>query len=1378
MQGVSTETIKYVGIGAPVSNFGLSSNAISTADRLEVQDYSYDPQGYNLTSYEWVLKKGTKVVGTYTTSQFPDLNFNSAGFGEGEYSLSLKVTNTAGDSSGIFTQAFKVDTARYTNQFVHYATGFQNNEGNVDDGLRFLMQKTYFTQTYGTEFVPATHALAIPNGFYLKEKYSFGDQEYNTNTAVKQPGNAMKMVFEYAPYEYTIEYDLDGGTLEEENITSYTVLYGSPLHKPVKEHYTFLGWYDQNGKKLDGINEGATATFKNTADFYSQLAKRTSGDLKLTARWEYRVYQVSASKYGHGSISNGGTFGEGEEITITWTPDEGYSVIRVMVDGIVRDDLLNGGAGNSITFSEISDNHSVRAEFGKVDPEEEEEPKEYFLIATEQKGGSKDATISKSKTLAEGSDYVVEWQPGEFDEIESITVDGQNYPIEKRNVEFKKISGNHKVVVVYKTKEEKPNTPITEGYYTITVNSQDGDAKRVDTSTTGSAVVKPKEDHTVGWSAKNGYEVAFVRIDPNQKTEIVLSEEEILAGSYTFTEVTANHIVEIIFKKDSEEPSDKKRVEVKTELVGGPGQITESATICEGEDYSVQWDSVVKTTEDVDAPDYAVYKVTEVILNGETVESSENKLELNDIKADQTVRVVMEPVLHQVETVIVGKGSIDPTATLYDGQNYIVNASPEEGWVLKSVVVDDTPVYEKPVSEIISADDIQEKADLSENEILDETIESELAENEDLEESEELSNDGQSEPAVEEQAEISEEEAVLEEEIVPMMMTRELNEVTMTVDDQNDVPVNVQISSITQNHKIHVEFMKEDGTSEDTTNYLNITGRIEGGPGSFVGSGQYEPGSQKTVSWTVPESYEVATVTVMVNGIQRNDLPINDTSLELKDIQDNYDITVTLKKSGGASNPTDPNPNSKKWSVITAITNGEGEITQSTHDLPDGSDWNVNWDFDDTKFVIKEVRIDGITDDSYLLKKEVNFTNLSSDHSVEIILSSKSSSQYPRPDKKDQYLISTERTQGGTIDSSIRVEKGTNHTIHWSAEPGYTVVSVIVDGTKRKDLIDKGLVEFQNIGKDHQVTVVFAKEGESKPEISDLYTITTGIGEGKGFIDSSLKVTKGSNHVVNWIPAEGYKVKTVILDGLIRDDLQETDHFEFENIQQSHSITVLFEKEEIVDAEKHEESFLIEVSREGKGTVSPSAMITRGQSYVVSWEAAEGYIVGRVEIDGVNCPELLNASSIELKNIGSSHKVNIVFDHIGGAIISPDEIVYVTTKLSGGLGSVTGSFTLEKGENAFIQWTAEKGYVFSKVLVNGVEVSSNGNSLKLDNVKEDTEIEVVLMSERDLPQGTTNIPVVNTSDDSQVNLIMMTMIIAMMGLLSNFLYRYHKQEIN
>ena len=76
-------------------------------------------------------------------------------------------------------------------------------------------------------------------------------------------------------YEYTIRYNLDGGTLETTNPTSYN--YDSEtftLNNPTRSGYTFLGWTGSNG---------------NTPQTTVTISNKSHGNRSYTANWELAI---------------------------------------------------------------------------------------------------------------------------------------------------------------------------------------------------------------------------------------------------------------------------------------------------------------------------------------------------------------------------------------------------------------------------------------------------------------------------------------------------------------------------------------------------------------------------------------------------------------------------------------------------------------------------------------------------------------------------------------------------------------------------------------------------------------------------------------------------------------------------------------------------------------------------------------------------------------------------------------------------------------------------------------------------------------------------------------------------------------------------------
>ena len=169
----------------------------------------------------------------------------------------------------------------------------------------------------------------------------------------------VKAIFEKdapAPTEYTITYDLAGGTAEG-NPDTYTIETRTfTLKNPTKSGYTFTGW---SGTGLDGENN-MTVT----------IPKGSTGNRSYTAHWRYNggggsgysYYTIKATAGAGGSISPSGNVSvrEGRDQTFTITPDKGYAVANVKIDG------KSIGAVKSYTFENVSRTHTIEVIFMKA----------------------------------------------------------------------------------------------------------------------------------------------------------------------------------------------------------------------------------------------------------------------------------------------------------------------------------------------------------------------------------------------------------------------------------------------------------------------------------------------------------------------------------------------------------------------------------------------------------------------------------------------------------------------------------------------------------------------------------------------------------------------------------------------------------------------------------------------------------------------------------------------------------------------------------------------------------------------------------------------------------------------------------------------------
>ena len=202
---------------------------------------------------------------------------------------------------------------------------------------------------------------ATPNkGYHFKEwqVISGGVTIKDDKFLMPNDNVEVKAIFEKdapAPTEYTITYDLAGGTAEG-NPDTYTIETRTfTLKNPTKSGYTFTGW---SGTGLTGENN-LTVT----------IEKGSTGDRSYMAHWRYNgsghsysYYTIKATAGAGGSISPSGNVSvrEGRDQTFTITPDKGYAVANVKIDG------KSIGAVKSYTFENVSRTHTIEVIFMKA----------------------------------------------------------------------------------------------------------------------------------------------------------------------------------------------------------------------------------------------------------------------------------------------------------------------------------------------------------------------------------------------------------------------------------------------------------------------------------------------------------------------------------------------------------------------------------------------------------------------------------------------------------------------------------------------------------------------------------------------------------------------------------------------------------------------------------------------------------------------------------------------------------------------------------------------------------------------------------------------------------------------------------------------------
>ena len=212
------------------------------------------------------------------------------------------------------------------------------------------------TQDYATAVV----APANPT----REGYTFAGWDKDIPTTI--PAENVTITATWTPVNYTISYDLAGGSVASANPTSYNIE-SAPitLINPTKDGYDFAGW---TGTGLDAATKTVLIATGNT------------GDRSYTATWTKKTYTVSITGGGVTADKYSPEYGDNVVLTIMDDPDA--TLTSLTVNG---DDVTSSIVDHQYTITSVSGNVTVVATWSST--------KEFITLTTST------ATFSCSQDL-------------------------------------------------------------------------------------------------------------------------------------------------------------------------------------------------------------------------------------------------------------------------------------------------------------------------------------------------------------------------------------------------------------------------------------------------------------------------------------------------------------------------------------------------------------------------------------------------------------------------------------------------------------------------------------------------------------------------------------------------------------------------------------------------------------------------------------------------------------------------------------------------------------------------------------------------------------------------------------------------------------------
>ncbi len=325
-----TENVTFSRLGTRVVvRAAVPGNDLLTFEGLAVGLGDFTANG---TNYTYTLQNDSGATSTLVT----------AVSGNGEpVSINGQALSTGGSAtvaipnSGTTDIVVEIGTKTYTLTILRnsgtgggatsYTLTFDTNGGSAIAPI---------TQDYGT----AITAPADPT----KTGYTFAG--WTPAIPTTMPAENMTIKAKWTVNQYTLTFDTNGGS----TIAPITQDYGTAITAPAdptKTGYTFAGW---------------TPVIPTTMP---------AENLTVTAQWRYNgggssgysYYTIKATAGAGGSISPSGSVSvrEGRDQTFTITPDKGYAVANVKIDG------KSIGAVKSYTFENVSRTHTIEVIFMK-----------------------------------------------------------------------------------------------------------------------------------------------------------------------------------------------------------------------------------------------------------------------------------------------------------------------------------------------------------------------------------------------------------------------------------------------------------------------------------------------------------------------------------------------------------------------------------------------------------------------------------------------------------------------------------------------------------------------------------------------------------------------------------------------------------------------------------------------------------------------------------------------------------------------------------------------------------------------------------------------------------------------------------------------------
>ena len=229
------------------------------------------------------------------------------------------------------------------------------------------------------------------SGWSGKTKTDGAALTVDANNAFTMPDDDVEFTGAWTANTYTVTLVTNGGAINSGNVTGYTYGVGATLPADVTQTgHTFLGWFD---------NEGLTGTP------VTAISTEETGDKEFWAKWTPIAYAIIVTDSANGSVAvkagetaDATTAFMDDTVTLTLTPDTGYELLTLTVDG---EDKTGEISGNVYSFTMPAHDVTVTVTYTSVPIAT------HTLTINYVYEDNRPAAETHIETLTEGAEYAV-----------------------------------------------------------------------------------------------------------------------------------------------------------------------------------------------------------------------------------------------------------------------------------------------------------------------------------------------------------------------------------------------------------------------------------------------------------------------------------------------------------------------------------------------------------------------------------------------------------------------------------------------------------------------------------------------------------------------------------------------------------------------------------------------------------------------------------------------------------------------------------------------------------------------------------------------------------------------------------------------------------